>query len=119
MENYPSSWGSSRDEDGGGDGSGVDGEAFRGTSPSGRCRNRDSRPPIWASRWRRLGKVSQKLAEVNERANTLAQKLEQSEEARKKAESDAVQARQEADKAKTDAADVEDLRKDFTMPRLR
>ncbi|KAK1632536.1 hypothetical protein QYE76_006851 [Lolium multiflorum] len=49
--------------------------------------------------------------EVNERANTLAKKLEQSEEARKKAESDAVQARREADKAKTDAAGVEDLRK--------
>ncbi|KAK1616767.1 hypothetical protein QYE76_022284 [Lolium multiflorum] len=45
------------------------------------------------------------------RANTLAQKLEQSEEARKKAESDAVQARREADKAKADAAGVEDLRK--------
>ncbi|KAK1649606.1 hypothetical protein QYE76_067411 [Lolium multiflorum] len=54
---------------------------------------------------------TKKLAEVNERANTLAQKLEQSEEARKKAESDAVQARREADKAKTDAAGVEDLRK--------
>ncbi|KAK1647319.1 hypothetical protein QYE76_065124 [Lolium multiflorum] len=53
----------------------------------------------------------EKLAEVNERANTLAQKLEQSEEARKKAESDAVQARREADKAKADAAGVEDLRK--------
>ncbi|KAK1644242.1 hypothetical protein QYE76_062047 [Lolium multiflorum] len=48
---------------------------------------------------------------VNERADTLAQKLEQSEEARKKAESDAVQARREADKAKADAAGVEDLRK--------
>ncbi|KAK1616193.1 hypothetical protein QYE76_021710 [Lolium multiflorum] len=56
-------------------------------------------------------KTEEKLAEVNERANTLAQKLEQSEEARKKAESDAVQARREADKAKTDAAGVEDLRK--------
>ncbi|KAK1607094.1 hypothetical protein QYE76_030767 [Lolium multiflorum] len=54
---------------------------------------------------------AKKLAEVNERANTLAQKLEQSEEARKKAESDAIQARAEADKAKTDAAGVEDLRK--------
>ncbi|KAK1629643.1 hypothetical protein QYE76_003958 [Lolium multiflorum] len=53
---------------------------------------------------------AKKLAEVNERANTL-QKLEQSEEARKKAESDVVQARREADKAKTDAAGVEDLRK--------
>ncbi|KAK1663713.1 hypothetical protein QYE76_051872 [Lolium multiflorum] len=55
--------------------------------------------------------AEEKLAEVNERANTLAQKLEQSEEARKKAESDAVQARREADKAKADAAGVEDLRK--------
>ncbi|KAK1643318.1 hypothetical protein QYE76_061123 [Lolium multiflorum] len=54
---------------------------------------------------------TKKLAEVNERANTLAQKLEQSEEARKKAESDAIQARAEADKAKTDAAGVEDLKK--------
>ncbi|KAK1619795.1 hypothetical protein QYE76_025312 [Lolium multiflorum] len=53
----------------------------------------------------------EKLAEVNERANTLAQKLEQSEEARKKAESDAIQARREADKAKADVAGVEDLRK--------
>ncbi|KAK1630691.1 hypothetical protein QYE76_005006 [Lolium multiflorum] len=56
-------------------------------------------------------KAEEKLAEVNERANTLAQKLEQSEEARKKAESDAVQARREADKAKADAAGVKDLRK--------
>ncbi|KAK1668054.1 hypothetical protein QYE76_056213 [Lolium multiflorum] len=54
---------------------------------------------------------TKKLAEVNERADALAQKLEQSEEARKKAESDAVEARQEADKAKADAAGVEDLRK--------
>ncbi|KAK1607919.1 hypothetical protein QYE76_031592 [Lolium multiflorum] len=52
-----------------------------------------------------------KTEEVNERANTLAQKLEQSEEAHKKAESDAVQARREADKAKTDAAGVEDFKK--------
>ncbi|KAK1668139.1 hypothetical protein QYE76_056298 [Lolium multiflorum] len=56
-------------------------------------------------------KAEEKLAEVNERANTLAQKLEQSEEARKKAESDAIQARAEADKAKADAAGVEDLKK--------
>jgi F0F1-type ATP synthase membrane subunit b/b' len=55
--------------------------------------------------------LAEKLAKVIERANTLAQKLEQSEEARKKAESDAIQARAEADKAKTDAAGVEDLRK--------
>ncbi|KAK1608563.1 hypothetical protein QYE76_032236 [Lolium multiflorum] len=45
---------------------------------------------------------TKKLAEANERADTLAQKLEQCEEARKKAESDAVEARQE-DKAKADA----------------
>ncbi|KAK1686159.1 hypothetical protein QYE76_047007 [Lolium multiflorum] len=56
-------------------------------------------------------KAEEKLAEANERANTLAQQLEQSEQARKKAESDAVGARAEADKAKSDAAGVEDLRK--------
>ncbi|KAK1618402.1 hypothetical protein QYE76_023919 [Lolium multiflorum] len=56
-------------------------------------------------------KTEEKLAEANERADTLAQKLEQCEEARKKAESDAVQARREADKAKADAAGVEDIRK--------
>ncbi|KAK1667077.1 hypothetical protein QYE76_055236 [Lolium multiflorum] len=53
--------------------------------------------------------ISSKTGEANERADTLAQKLEQCEEARKKAESDAVQARREADKAKADAASVEDL----------
>ncbi|KAK1617629.1 hypothetical protein QYE76_023146 [Lolium multiflorum] len=52
--------------------------------------------------------VQEKLAEANERANTLALQLEQSEKARKKAELDAVDA---ADKAKADAAGVEDLRK--------
>ncbi|KAK1626406.1 hypothetical protein QYE76_000721 [Lolium multiflorum] len=56
-------------------------------------------------------KAEEKLAEANERANTLALQLEQSEKARKKAESDAVDARAEADKAKADAAGVEDLRK--------
>ncbi|KAK1643111.1 hypothetical protein QYE76_060916 [Lolium multiflorum] len=56
-------------------------------------------------------KTEEKLAAINERANALAQKLEQSEEASKKAELDAVQARAEADKAKTEAASVEDLRK--------
>ncbi|KAK1698653.1 hypothetical protein QYE76_015350 [Lolium multiflorum] len=55
--------------------------------------------------------ISSKLAEANERANTLAQQLEQSEKARKEAESDAVGARAEADKAKADAAGVKDLRK--------
>ncbi|KAK1661098.1 hypothetical protein QYE76_049257 [Lolium multiflorum] len=53
-------------------------------------------------------KTEEKLIEANERADTLALKLEQCEEARKKAESDAVEARQEAVKAK---AGVEDLRK--------
>ncbi|KAK1627235.1 hypothetical protein QYE76_001550 [Lolium multiflorum] len=56
-------------------------------------------------------KTEEKLTEVNERANSLAQRLEQSEKARKKAESDAIDARAEADKAKADAAGVEDLRK--------
>ncbi|KAK1646206.1 hypothetical protein QYE76_064011 [Lolium multiflorum] len=56
-------------------------------------------------------KTEEKLAEANERANTLAQQLEHSEKARKKAELDATEARAEADKAKADAAGVEDLRK--------
>ncbi|KAK1663519.1 hypothetical protein QYE76_051678 [Lolium multiflorum] len=54
-------------------------------------------------------KTEEKLVEANERANTLAQQLEHSEKARKKAELDATEARAEADKA--DAAGVEDLRK--------
>ena len=47
MENYSLLMGdSSGDEDGGGDGSGVDGEAFRGHFPvPAACRNRDSCPP--------------------------------------------------------------------------
>jgi hypothetical protein len=47
MENYSLLMGdSSVDEDGGGDGSGVDGEAFRGHFPVlAACRNRDSCPP--------------------------------------------------------------------------
>ncbi|KAK1619156.1 hypothetical protein QYE76_024673 [Lolium multiflorum] len=56
-------------------------------------------------------KTEEKLAEANERANTLAQQLEHSEEALKKAELDAIEARAEADKAKADAAGVEDLKK--------
>nr|XP_051190138.1 uncharacterized protein LOC127303444 [Lolium perenne] len=56
-------------------------------------------------------KTEEKLAEANERANTLAQQLEHSEKARKKAELDATEARAEAAKAKADAAGVEDLRK--------
>ncbi|KAK1608248.1 hypothetical protein QYE76_031921 [Lolium multiflorum] len=58
-----------------------------------------------------LASLIKKLAEANERANTLAQQLEHSEKARKKAELDATEARAEADKAKADAAGVEDLRK--------
>jgi len=47
MENYSLLMGdSSSDEDGGRDGSGVDGEAFRGHFPvPAACRNRDSCPP--------------------------------------------------------------------------
>ncbi|KAK1630980.1 hypothetical protein QYE76_005295 [Lolium multiflorum] len=56
-------------------------------------------------------KTEEKLAEANERANTLAQQLEHSKEALKKAELDAIEARAEADKAKADAAGVEDLKK--------
>ncbi|KAK1648060.1 hypothetical protein QYE76_065865 [Lolium multiflorum] len=54
---------------------------------------------------------AEKLAEANKRADTLAQKLEQSEEARKKAESDASTAKAEADKAKAEAVGVEELQK--------
>jgi hypothetical protein len=39
----------------------------------------------------------EKLAEANKRADTLAQKLEQSEKARKKAESDAKNAKADAE----------------------
>jgi chromosome segregation ATPase len=55
--------------------------------------------------------LAEKLAEANKRADTLAQKLEQSEKARKKAESYANKAKADAEKAKADAAGVEDLRK--------
>jgi ATPase subunit of ABC transporter with duplicated ATPase domains len=48
--------------------------------------------------------LAENLAEANKCADTLAQNLEQSEKARKKAEADAK-------KAKADAAAVEDLRK--------
>ncbi|KAK1653454.1 hypothetical protein QYE76_071259 [Lolium multiflorum] len=54
---------------------------------------------------------AKKLAEANKLADTLAQKLEQSEAARKKAELDAGKAKAEADKAKAEAAGVEDLQK--------
>ncbi|KAK1666397.1 hypothetical protein QYE76_054556 [Lolium multiflorum] len=55
-------------------------------------------------------KAEEKLAEANERANTLAQQLEQSEKARKKAESMPLM-REQRPIAKADAAGVEDLRK--------
>ncbi|KAK1660979.1 hypothetical protein QYE76_049138 [Lolium multiflorum] len=54
--------------------------------------------------------ISSKTAEANERANILAQQLEQSEQLAKRL-SRSVGARAEADKAKSDAAGVEDLRK--------
>ncbi|KAK1601294.1 hypothetical protein QYE76_016751 [Lolium multiflorum] len=56
-------------------------------------------------------KTEEKLAEANKLADTLAQKLEQSETARKKAELDASQAKAEAEEAKAKAAGVEDLQK--------
>ncbi|KAK1666586.1 hypothetical protein QYE76_054745 [Lolium multiflorum] len=63
MENYSLSHGSSSgDEDGGGDGSGVDGEAFRGHFPVRQGAGTDSCPQILASRWRRLWKVSRTVA---------------------------------------------------------
>ncbi|KAK1606360.1 hypothetical protein QYE76_030033 [Lolium multiflorum] len=46
---------------------------------------------------------AQNLAEANKRADALAQKLEQSEKARKKAEADAKKAKADAEKAKADA----------------
>ncbi|KAK1670869.1 hypothetical protein QYE76_059028 [Lolium multiflorum] len=52
-----------------------------------------------------------KLAEANKRADALAQKLEQSEAARKKAELVASEAKAEADEAKAKAASVEELQK--------
>ena len=55
--------------------------------------------------------MTEKLAEANKLADTLAQKLEQSETARKKAELDASQAKAEADEAKAKAASVEELQK--------
>jgi chromosome segregation ATPase len=55
--------------------------------------------------------LAEKLAEANKLVDTLAQKLEQSEAARKKAELDAGKAKAEADKAKAEAAGVEDLQK--------
>nr|XP_051212407.1 uncharacterized protein LOC127330118 [Lolium perenne] len=54
---------------------------------------------------------TEKLAEANKRADALAQKLEQSEAARKKAKLVASEAKAEADEAKAKAASVEDLQK--------
>ena len=54
---------SSGDEDGGGDGSGVDGEAFRGHFPAPAAAGTETPvPQILASRWRRLWKVSRTVA---------------------------------------------------------
>ncbi|KAK1692079.1 hypothetical protein QYE76_008776 [Lolium multiflorum] len=56
-------------------------------------------------------RIEEKLAEANKLADTLAQKLERSETARKKAELDASKAKAEADEAKAKAASVEELQK--------
>ncbi|KAK1632283.1 hypothetical protein QYE76_006598 [Lolium multiflorum] len=56
-------------------------------------------------------RAEEKLAEANKRADALAQKLEQSEAARKKAELVASEAKAEADEAKAKAASVEELQK--------
>ncbi|KAK1630817.1 hypothetical protein QYE76_005132 [Lolium multiflorum] len=56
-------------------------------------------------------RTEEKLAEANKRAEVLAQKLEQSEAARKKAELVASEAKAEADEAKAKAASVEELQK--------
>ena len=54
---------------------------------------------------------TEKLSEANKRADALAQKLEQSEAARKKAELVASEAKAEADEAKAKAASAEELQK--------
>ncbi|KAK1629603.1 hypothetical protein QYE76_003918 [Lolium multiflorum] len=56
-------------------------------------------------------KAEEKLAEANNRADALVQKLEQSETARKKAELVASEAKAEADEAKAKVASVEELQK--------
>nr|XP_051221549.1 uncharacterized protein LOC127339774 [Lolium perenne] len=56
-------------------------------------------------------RTEEKLAEANKLADTLVQKLERSETARKKAELDASEAKAEADEAKAKAASVEELQK--------
>jgi F0F1-type ATP synthase membrane subunit b/b' len=54
---------------------------------------------------------TEKLSEANERVDALAQKLEQSEAARKKAELAASKAKAEVDEAKVKAASVEELQR--------
>ncbi|KAK1698926.1 hypothetical protein QYE76_015623 [Lolium multiflorum] len=70
---------------------------------------------LFASDPNSLGTVKsaneEKLAEANKLADTLAQKLEQSEAARKKAELVASEAKAEANEAKAKAASVEELQK--------
>nr|XP_051190906.1 uncharacterized protein LOC127304248 [Lolium perenne] len=56
-------------------------------------------------------KTEEKLAEANKLADALAQKLEQSEMARKKADLDASRAKAEAEEAIAKASGVEDLQK--------
>ncbi|XP_071680603.1 uncharacterized protein [Lolium perenne] len=56
-------------------------------------------------------RTEEKLAEANKLADTLAQKLEQSEAARKKAELVASETKAEAEEAKAKAASVEELQK--------
>ncbi|KAK1699468.1 hypothetical protein QYE76_016165 [Lolium multiflorum] len=56
-------------------------------------------------------KTEEKLAEANNRADALIQKLEQSEAARQKAELVASEAKSEADEAKAKVAGVEELQK--------
>ncbi|KAK1621151.1 hypothetical protein QYE76_026668 [Lolium multiflorum] len=56
-------------------------------------------------------RAEEKLAEANQRADTLAQQLKQSEAARKKAELVASEAKAEANEAKAKAASAEELQK--------
>ncbi|KAK1615247.1 hypothetical protein QYE76_020764 [Lolium multiflorum] len=61
--------------------------------------------------YREYARTEEKLAEANNRADALVQKLEQSEAARKKAELVASEAKAEADEAKAKVASVEELQK--------
>ncbi|XP_071681828.1 uncharacterized protein [Lolium perenne] len=56
-------------------------------------------------------RAEEKLSEANERVDALAQKLEQSEAARKKAELAASKAKAEVDEAKVKAASIEELQR--------